>query len=381
MRLLLTPDQIALQETLREMLAKECTTILVRQAKADPAADVWSGLWHRLTDFGIWDLLEGVGTDSPAGGVFDLGLFFREAGRFLCPSLVADTVLFGLIVSRLGDDTQRATYFEPLLAGNLRAAVAITAADDGLDLRPRLIAEPVDGGWRVSGCLPFVENTQRADVVLVTASTTDFVGSVRTIVGVFDPRSPGITNRTRRMMSGDEFVELSFSDVFLPAHAALGHARDERDRVDLLIRVAHTAIAWQCMEMVGGAEEVVNRVRVHVINRHQFGRAIGSYQAVQHMVADIHIGIETGRLPALKATWLCGRGETPMVAVARAKMLCNEMYKFATLTAHQLHGGMGFLRESDLHLWSERAKLADLRRGSGDVAAGWLGKALGLTNP
>jgi alkylation response protein AidB-like acyl-CoA dehydrogenase len=92
----------------------------------------------------------------------------------------------------------------------------------------------------------------------------------------------------------------------------------------------------------------------------------------------MRMAIDGARLTANQAAWWVGRGQLAPRAVAIAKMQASEAYKWATLTAHQLHGGMGYVRETDLHLWSERAKATEIQGGTADVAAGWLQRELGL---
>nr|WP_279536313.1 acyl-CoA dehydrogenase family protein [Nocardioides ochotonae] len=130
--------------------------------------------------------------------------------------------------------------------------------------------------------------------------------------------------------------------------------------------------ALQCVDMAAGADAVLERTVAHVRGREQFGRAIASFQAAQHLVADVHIAVQAARLAARSAVFWHGRGRPAVretaVAVLRAATACRR----ATLDGHQLHGGMGYVVETDLHLWSERARLLGALGGGPDVAAGWL---------
>ena len=112
--------------------------------------------------------------------------------------------------------------------------------------------------------------------------------------------------------------------------------------------------------------------------REQFNRPLASFQAAQHLIANMRMAIDGARLTANQAIWWLSRGQSAPRAVAIAKMHCSEAYKRATLDGHQLHGGMGFVRETDLHLWSERAKATEIQGGTADVAAGWLQRELDL---
>ncbi len=94
----------------------------------------------------------------------------------------------------------------------------------------------------------------------------------------------------------------------------------------------------------------------------------------------MRMAVDGARLTANQAMWWLSRGQAAPRAVAIAKMHCSEAYKQATLDGHQLHGGMGFVTETDLHLWSERAKATEIQGGTADVAAGWLQRELDLTS-
>jgi alkylation response protein AidB-like acyl-CoA dehydrogenase len=106
----------------------------------------------------------------------------------------------------------------------------------------------------------------------------------------------------------------------------------------------------------------------------QFGRPIAGFQAAQHHVANMRMAIDGARLAANQAIWWVGQGQVAERKVAIAKLKCGEAYKNATLTAHQSHGGMGYLRETNLHLWSERAKVTEFMGGAEDVQYAVLSK-------
>jgi alkylation response protein AidB-like acyl-CoA dehydrogenase len=124
--------------------------------------------------------------------------------------------------------------------------------------------------------------------------------------------------------------------------------------------------------MVGGAREVLDLTVRYVTDRKQFGRPIGSFQAVQHHVADVSTRVDAAGLAAWQAVWRCSLGNADTAAgeveaqVAIAKVAAGDAYVEATLMAHQLHGGIGFTVEHDLHLWSDRARAAALTFGSRD---------------
>ena len=136
--------------------------------------------------------------------------------------------------------------------------------------------------------------------------------------------------------------------------------------------MAHTVTALHCLEMVGGAESVLQRTVEHVVGRHQFGRPIASFQAAQHLVANMHIALQSARLASRSAVFWLGQGRLATRETAIARMHATDAYKRITLDAHQLHGGMGYVLETDLHLWSARARTLATLGGTADTAAEWL---------
>jgi alkylation response protein AidB-like acyl-CoA dehydrogenase len=146
----------------------------------------------------------------------------------------------------------------------------------------------------------------------------------------------------------------------------LGATTDRRQVEAALARADDVMTALSAMEMVGGAQRVLEMTIEYVSGRTQFDRPIGSFQAVQHHAADMAISVHGARLAALQAMWLVSERLPASRELAIAKSAANDTYTGVTLTAHQLHGGMGVTREHDLHLWSEQARAASLRLGTSD---------------
>lgn len=128
------------------------------------------------------------------------------------------------------------------------------------------------------------------------------------------------------------------------------------------------ATALQCLEMVGGARKVIEMTVKYVSERYQFGVPIGSFQAVQHHLANMAMSVDGSRLLAYQAVSLLSEGLSAEDEVAMAKAYASEAYKSVTVMAHQLWGGgMGYVTESDLYLWSNRAKATELSFGTRDI--------------
>ncbi|NMM83010.1 hypothetical protein B2J88_01265 [Rhodococcus sp. SRB_17] len=378
MKLVATQDQLDLQAMVSAVLAKQCPTSLVRELAGPTSDGIPDKLMAALAEVGVLGLAIDEEYGGGGAGLYELGVFFREGGRVLCPSIVYSTLQFGVAVGRLASPEQRSRYLSGVAGGDLRATVAAWNPSDAADIRPAVTATPAPGGWLLNGTIAFAVNTSIADVVLLTARTTVFAEPERLIGAFVNPADAGWNSVVLSTMSGEKISRVELVDVYVSDDAvSLGESGKGLSRDDVRW-VADAAVALQCMEMVGGAAAVLERTVNYVAQREQFGRSIGSFQAAQHIVADMHISIEGARLAAAQAVWWVARGESATRAVAIAKMHCSEAYKRATLDGHQLHGGMGYVLETDLHLWSERAKVTEIRFGTADIAATWLQKELGL---
>jgi alkylation response protein AidB-like acyl-CoA dehydrogenase len=158
-----------------------------------------------------------------------------------------------------------------------------------------------------------------------------------------------------------------FTDAALADDAVLGEVD-----ATALRSMANTAVALLSLDLVGVGEAALQRTVDYTTMRHQFGRPIASFQAAQHLVANMHIALAAARLAARSAVFWLGRGQQATRATAVARMQAASAAKLVTLDAHQLHGGMGFVVDTDLHLFSERARVLATLGGGADVAATWL---------
>jgi alkylation response protein AidB-like acyl-CoA dehydrogenase len=225
---------------------------------------------------------------------------------------------------------------------------------DASDVTPQLHVRRDGDTWRVSGDAHYVADADRADVIV--ASTDAGVVAV-------DTTANGVDVQPLPIMGGFPAFNVQFDDVLV----------DEPTPVDeeKLRRTANAVVALDCLDLVGVGEAVIDRTVAYTKMREQFGRPIASFQAAQHVVADMHIALAAARLAAQSATFWIGRGSTATRETAIARMRAAEIKK-VTLDAHQLHGGMGYVVDTGLHLFSERARVLSTLGGGADIAAKWL---------
>ena len=319
-------------------LAAMCRSVLAAELEPD-------GLWKALADAGVL----GLAID---GSLTDIGVFCVEAGRALCPRVVQSTLYATLAVEWLGVDPG---WLPRLTSGEARATTALFNPRDASDVAPRLQARRDGDRWRVSGVVDFVADADVADVIVGSADDDG-----RPVAFACETSALGV--EPVPMMGGRPAFTVRFDDVVVDAAAV----DDEQLR-----RTANALVALDCLDLVGVGEAVIDRTVDYTTMREQFGRPIASFQAAQHLVADMHIALSAARLAAQSAVFWIGQGRTATRETAVARMRAAEVKKI-TLDAHQLHGGMGYVVDTGLHKFSERARILSTLGGGADIAAKWL---------
>ncbi|MFE7533586.1 acyl-CoA dehydrogenase family protein [Streptomyces rhizosphaericola] len=379
-----TAEQDEIRRTLRDLLARHAGPGGTRAAGHtaeghDPA------LWHRLAQ-GLG--LPGLALPEEYGGAgctsTELALACEETGRALLPSpLLATAVLAAPLVAALGTPSQRAGLLPRIADGTLTATLAVPggsmAAALGLTGDNRAVpwsgggraggvqARPGAGGWRLYGEADRVLDGHSAGLLLVAAHTGGYPRS-RTLLFLVRAESEapaeasggasaggpadapsGAEGLTRtRLTSLDATRPLARVELRDTPAALLGTDPDTADVCGALAATGRTAAAVLAAEAVGAAAGALERTVAYVKEREQFGRAIGSFQAVKHRLADLYVRVEAARSAAYYAAWDPAAGPLALAqALETARTVAGE--------AVQLHGGIGFTWEHEAHLYVKRA--------------------------
>lgn len=370
MKAIPTAEQREFASSLRALLAAESPVSLARGLNEPDADRRTPALWQALTDAGVLGLAIAEEYGGAGGSLNDLAVFYTEAGRALCPTTVHSSVQAALAIDQLGWPDDKKTWLPLLAGGAVRGATALWNARDAADVSAVLRAAPVSAHWRLAGTADYVADADIADVIVISAATQQ-----HTLVFAVDVRTSGVSVQPLAMAGGHRAFTVHFDDVMLAADALLGN-QDSGATHPALRRVANAAIALGSLDLVGVGQAVMDRTVDYTKLRHQFGRPIASFQAAQHLVADMHIALAAARLAAHAAVSRIARGHAATRETAIARMHAATAARLITLDAHQLHGGMGYVTETDLHLWTERARLGSTWGGGADVAASWLEETL-----
>jgi alkylation response protein AidB-like acyl-CoA dehydrogenase len=368
MKLLQSQDERDLASTLRAMFSAECPTSLVRDFRdADPRA-MPSALWKSLADMGVF----GFTASAEYGGVdatlSDLGIFCVEAGRALCPTVVHSNLHAALAIQLLGGPDHHAAWLPTLCTGKTSATTSLWNSRDAAMTAPTLRTRNDSGTWRLHGVINFVADADLADHIVVSA-----IDGERTVGFVVPLTAPGVAIDAIPLMGGHRAFRVRFDDVEVTDQRAVLAGPDSGGlTAEDLRRVANAAIALISLDLVGVGDAVLQRTVEYTSTRKQFGRPIASFQAAQHLVANMHIALSAARLAAQSAVFWIGQGRVATRETAIARMHAATAAKAITLDAHQLHGGMGYVVETDLHLFSERARVLSTWGGGADIAATWL---------
>ncbi|WP_445160449.1 acyl-CoA dehydrogenase family protein [Mycobacterium sp. Dal123C01] len=366
MKALPTAEQREFAASLRALLSAECPVSLVR-GLGEPGADRSTPtLWKALADAGVFGLAIAEEYGGSGGSLDDLAVFYTEAGRGLCPTAVHSTIAAALAIEQLGSPDVKTAWLPLLASGHIRGTTALWNARDAADVSAVLRADPVSTRWRLNGVADYVADADIADVIVVSAAARE-----RTLVFAVDARAAGVTMEPLAMAGGHRAFAVRLDDVTVGAEAPLDEPGMTRVR-----RLANAAVALGSLDLVGVGQAVLDRTVEYTKLRHQFGRPIASFQAAQHLIANMHIALAAARLAAHSAVFWIARGQTGTRQTAIARMHAATAARLVTLDAHQLHGGIGYVTETDLHLWTERARLGSTLGGGADVAATWLEETL-----
>jgi alkylation response protein AidB-like acyl-CoA dehydrogenase len=355
----LSEDQEALGRSARDFLARECPPALVRETAKLPDG-VPRGLYARMAGLGWMGLVVPERAGGLGLGTLELALVCEELGRAAAPGPYLPTQLVIAALLRAGSAAQRKAWLPGLIAGERFAALAYLEETDrhdpaGVTARARRAR----GGWRVSGRKVFVMGVPGADLLLVAARTAAGNGARGVSLFLVEAGAPGVRVRpqetidlTRRV--GE--VELRDAAVDLLGRAGEGWP--------LLARLLDLGAVGIAADSIGGAARALEMSVEYSRVRQQFGRPIGSFQAIKHIAAEMVAEVEPARSLVWYAAYaLDHRPREAPRAAAIAKARLGDVYSRTVNRAVQMHGGIGFTWEHDLHLWFKRARWNEVAFG------------------
>jgi len=339
----LSESQQILKDTARKFFAGESPIAAVRKSmETDTAYD--AALWTKLAEQGFTGIITPEEYGGMGLGKVELVLLMEEAGYALLPGPFFSTVaLAGSVIDACATPEQKKKYLQRIAAGQARATVAMVEAAGSWD--PDGLKISAVGG-KLSGTKLFVTDAAVADFIVVVA---------RDGVFVVESKAPGLHIEP---MKGMDLARKIYAVEFKNTPAErLGDSSGLAGALD----VATVAL---CAEMTGGMQRTLELTVAYAKTRKQFGKPIGIFQAVQHLCADMYLETESSRSATYYAAWALEENvPDAAAAVSVAKMYASDASRNVGNRGIQVHGGMGFTWENDIHLFYRRAKASETMLG------------------
>ena len=357
-------EQELLRSTARKFFDNECASETVRKLMDGPEG-MTPELWKKIAEQGWTGLIFSDEHGGMGLGFVDLVVLMEEMGRSVVPGPFFSTVLLGgLAIREAGTEVQQKAWLPKITSGEARATLAWMEPSAELGARGIALEATARGaGFTLNGTKLFVHDAHTADVIVVAARTASG-GSPEEGVSLFlVPRgTPGL--RVTLLPTMDQtrkLCEVVLQDVSVGAEALMGPAGSGWSP---LARVIDRATVALCAEMCGGAQKVLEMTVEYAKIRQAFGRPIGSYQGVKHKAADMLVDVENSKSITYYAAWAMDEGVPEgQLAVSMAKAYVSDAYRRVSGAGIQLHGGIGFTWEHDLHLYFKRAKGSEFTFG------------------
>lgn len=370
----LNEQQHMIQEAAHKFLSKECPSEFVRKMAEDERGFT-DELWKGMTDLGWMSLLVPEEYGGFGGDFLDLAVLLSEMGYFALPGPYFSTVVLGgLTLLEAGNEEQKRETLAELSQGKRFLTLAWvekegTFSPDGIQTK----ADAAGNGYVLSGTKLFVPDAHVADPIICAARTGKDPEQITLFL--VDPKTQGVTISPLETMAGDKQFEVVLENAEIPADGVLGEVDGAWP---VLRKVQMLAAVAKCAEMAGGARKAMDLVLPWTKERIQFGRPIGSFQAVQHHCANMLTYLDTLTLMTYKAAWRISAGRPYEAQAFMCKAWVSDSYRKLVALAHQVLGGLGFMEEHDLGLYFKRAKEAEIFFGDADFHREETARRMGL---
>lgn len=338
----LSESQQILKDTARKFFANECPIAHVRKLmETDTAYD--AALWQKLAEQGFTGIIFPEEHGGMGLGIVEFILLMEEAGYALLPGPLFSTLMAGAVLHACGSPAQQQNHLAKICNGQVRATLAFLETKANWDPSALTLA----GGSKLNGAKLFVTDAAIADFILVVTA-----GGVYLVEG----KAAGMKIEAMKGMDLTRKIHsVSFSNT--PAEKLSGNATG----LDRGLNIVAAALA---AETIGGMQRVLETTVAYAKTRKQFGKPIGIFQAVQHMCADMYLETESARSAAYYAAWALEENAPDAAkAVSIAKMYASDASRTVGNRGIQVHGGMGFTWENDVHLYYRRAKASETMLG------------------
>ena len=370
----LNEAQQMLKNSAQEFLEAECPDTYVREMEEDENGYT-SEMWQKLAEQGWLGLI----IPEKYGGVElefqDLAILLEEMGRYMLPGpYFSNVVLGGMSIMDSGTEEQKQEYLPRLAEGQIIVTLALNEPSGRWDAEGKQLSATENGDdYTLSGTKLFVPNAHVSDYIVVAART----GSGENDISLFivSSQTNGVNQTLLKTIASDRQSEVSFDNVSVPSSSLLGEKNQGWKTIE---KVLKWGAIGKCAEMSGGGQSVLDMTVEYAKQRTQFGRPIGTFQAIQHHCANMATDVEGAKFITYQAAWMLSEGLPADREVAMAKAWVSDSYKRVCALGHQSHGAIGFTKEHNMQLYSRRAKAAELAFGDSDLHLDKVAEIIGL---
>ena len=355
-----TSDQTLLKNSARAFLDEHCKPATVRLLWDDPRGES-PALWKEMAQLGWLGLSLPEAHGGSGLGMVETALLLEELGRAAYPGPLWPTMLVASAVAAHGTDEQKKRWLPAIAGGDARASLTLLDAD--LDWNPDAVATRADKtptGWTLTGLKRYVAWGHVADVLLVPARAPDGVS-----LFLVDPAAAGIGwTPMMNMDPGTRLADLTLDRVPVRGAELLGAPGTG---TPVLLSLLRRGAAGAAAEMLGASRRCLDMAVGYAKVREAFGQPIGSFQAIRHKCADMLLETENSHAAVYYAAWaLDADAEDAATAASIAKSYVGDASRKVCGEAIQVHGGIGFTWEYDLHMYFKRAKALEAQYGDAE---------------
>jgi len=361
----LSEDQKMLQTSIREFLDKECPIDKVRELEDDERG-YDTKMWKKMAELGWLGVIFPEEYGGMDGDFIDLMILVEEMGRYILPSPFFSTVvLSSLPILKYGNETQKEEFLPKIANGEEIWTLAMTESSATYEISDVKLRATLEGDvYLLEGTKLFVPYAHVADRFLVIARTSDEEKPDDGVtVFIVDKKSPNIEVEVIPTSAHDKQCEVRFDRVKVPKDNVLGKIGKGFDIVNFIIQLG---AVLKCAEMLGGTQAVLKMTNNYAKERIQFERPIGSFQAIQHKLADMFIEVEGLRYLVYETAWRINIGSPSDLLISMSKAKANEVYQRTCIDGIRIHGAIGFTKEEDIGLYYIRTKSAEFSLGETD---------------
>ena len=362
MNVLPSEEELMVKNAAREFLEAECPASLAREVEQDERGYSLE-LWEKMAALGWF----GISLPEVYGGgglpVSYLGLIIEECGRAIAPVPFHSTATAAMAVAKFGTDQQKEAILPRVARGELIMTWAVQEQD------PRLRADviqcrgEVDGDSLViTGGKHFVDNFSAAELMVMavrTAAPSDDNAGITLAIVPTD--TAGISETRLTTLAKDSQSKLKLDGVRVPLSNIIGEVNQGWPATQAMLDIG---TALLCTQIVGATRKDAEMAIEYAKNRVAFGRPLAGFQSIQHLCADMLVWVDGAQLLTYEALWKMDEGLPYSVEVSQAKAFTNDKCQATVRSSQQIHGGIGFMMEFDLHLWYRRVTAWTMRLGT-----------------